>query len=213
MFITIEYFKPPKAFGFVFFCIVAIPLHVYTPCKIYMLLIQGAGEQPTFSPRRLQLFNTLSRQSIIELSFVDTVLAVAMNRTRLAVTLQHKLHLFDLETVKLLHSLDTPKNTRGVFVFYWKYTIMTFPRIPLVEFVFIYYISFITRSYTLLSGVGALSPSDNNCFLAIPAHESLGEVMVFDAKYLKVIYFHVLIYYDDASVRIRVVAFVSSSMH
>jgi autophagy-related protein 18 len=79
-----------------------------------LVALVGAGEQPSFSPRCVRLYNTKVRKKILELNFVTTVLNVLMNKSRLAVVLETKIHLFDLKTMKVLHTLDTPHNPQGV---------------------------------------------------------------------------------------------------
>ena len=46
------------------------------PCKV------GSGEQASFSPRRVRLFNTRTEKYICELNFVSSVLNVKLNRSR-----------------------------------------------------------------------------------------------------------------------------------
>ena len=43
-----------------------------------------------------------------------TVLTVKMNRERLVVALQNKIHVFDLDTMTALHMLKTPPNVEGL---------------------------------------------------------------------------------------------------
>eukprot|EP01137_Pigoraptor_chileana_P021947 Opistho-2@86306 len=79
-----------------------------------LVAIVGAGEQPAFSPRRLQIANTKRQSTICELNFVNTVLAVKMNRKRLVVVLEDRIHVYDITNMKLLHTVETPPNQRGV---------------------------------------------------------------------------------------------------
>ncbi len=102
-----------------------------------LVSLVGAGEQASFSPRRLRLWNTKTETEICDLNFVHTVVNVRLNRSRLIALLENKIHLFDLKSMKILHTLDTVSNPTGVC---------------------------------------ALSPSVDNCFLAFPASETKGEV-------------------------------------
>eukprot|EP01136_Pigoraptor_vietnamica_P015399 Opistho-1_new@58522 len=79
-----------------------------------LVAIVGAGEQPSHSPRRLQIANTKRQSTICELNFVNTVLAVKMNRKRLVVVLEDRIHVYDITNMKLLHTVETPANPRGV---------------------------------------------------------------------------------------------------
>lgn len=112
-----------------------------------LVALVGAGEQPAYSPRRLQLVNTKTQQVICELNFASAVLAVRLNRKRLVAVLNTQIHIYDLSSMKLLHTLDTPPNPRGAC---------------------------------------ALSPNDDNCYLAYPTGSGTsGEVCLFDALNLQ----------------------------
>ncbi|GAB4815888.1 hypothetical protein N2152v2_002934, partial [Parachlorella kessleri] len=79
-----------------------------------LLAFVGAGEQPSLSPRKLTLFNTHNDSVIQSLSFPSTVLAVLLNRKRIAAILERRAFLYNLETLELLGTLDTPPNPKGV---------------------------------------------------------------------------------------------------
>jgi len=79
-----------------------------------LVAVAGAGEQPPFSPRRLQIMNTKRETEICQLNFVKTILAVRLNRKRLVVFLEDKVHIYDITTMKLMHAVDTPPNPRGI---------------------------------------------------------------------------------------------------
>ena len=90
------------------------------------------------SPRRLQITNTkvrvgcykapsisshcmltefrspAQRQSTIcELTFPTTVLAVRLNRKRLVILLEDQIYLYDIQTMKLLYTIETSPNPTG----------------------------------------------------------------------------------------------------
>eukprot|EP00996_Jenningsia_fusiforme_P002900 NODE_370_length_2348_cov_67.060896_g345_i0.p1 GENE.NODE_370_length_2348_cov_67.060896_g345_i0~~NODE_370_length_2348_cov_67.060896_g345_i0.p1 ORF type:complete len:345 (-),score=45.38 NODE_370_length_2348_cov_67.060896_g345_i0:81-1115(-) len=79
-----------------------------------LLAIVGAGQQASLSPRRLQLFNSSEQKSICELNFMDSILNVKLNKKRLVVVLEFKLHIFDISTMKLLQSANTNANPKGL---------------------------------------------------------------------------------------------------
>mmetsp|Transcript_3416 Transcript_3416/g.8014 ORF Transcript_3416/g.8014 Transcript_3416/m.8014 type:complete len:437 (-) Transcript_3416:187-1497(-) len=112
-----------------------------------LVALVGAGKQPDFSPRRIRLYNTKIRSFICELDFTTTVLNVKMNHRRLVAVLESKIHIFDLETLKILHTLRTPPNPKGVV---------------------------------------ALSGNISNGYLALPGHDSKGEVLIYDVMNLQV---------------------------
>ncbi|KAL4427953.1 hypothetical protein ABPG75_002042 [Micractinium tetrahymenae] len=74
----------------------------------------GAGEQPHLTPRKLTLLNTHSNSVIQSLSFPSSVLGVQLNRKRLVALLERRAFVYDLESLALLGTLDTPPNPRGL---------------------------------------------------------------------------------------------------
>jgi autophagy-related protein 18 len=79
-----------------------------------LLGLVGAGQQASLSPRRLQLFNTSESKVICELNFVTSILNVLMSKKRLVVVLERKIHLFDISSMKILRTIETEKNSRGL---------------------------------------------------------------------------------------------------
>ncbi|KAI9018938.1 WD40-repeat-containing domain protein [Hyaloraphidium curvatum] len=75
-----------------------------------LVAMVGAGEQPAFSPRRLQLTNTKRQSTICELTFVTAILAVKLNRKRLIVVLEEHIYIYDISNMKLLQTIDTNPN-------------------------------------------------------------------------------------------------------
>ncbi|KAL8800512.1 MAG: hypothetical protein Q9200_007223, partial [Gallowayella weberi] len=66
------------------------------------------------SPRRLQITNTKRQSTICELTFPTTVLAVRLNRKRLAVVLEDQIYLYDISNMKLLHKIETSPNPNAI---------------------------------------------------------------------------------------------------
>lgn len=86
-------------------------------CMLYctsLLAIVGAGQQAALSPRKLQLYNSSEQKSICELSFMDSILNVKLNKKRLVVALEYKLHIFDISTMKVLQAIETTSNPKGL---------------------------------------------------------------------------------------------------
>ncbi|KAJ5841408.1 hypothetical protein N7534_011238 [Penicillium rubens] len=67
------------------------------------------------SPRRLQIQNTKRQCTICELTFPTTVLAVKLNRKRLVIVLEDQIYLYDIQTMKLLSTIDTSPNPNVLF--------------------------------------------------------------------------------------------------
>ncbi|KAI9376356.1 WD40 repeat-like protein [Aspergillus egyptiacus] len=66
------------------------------------------------SPRRLQITNTKRQSPICELTFPTTVLAVKLNRKRLVIVLEDQIYLYDIQTMKLLYTIETSPNPNAL---------------------------------------------------------------------------------------------------
>ncbi|GAM34342.1 autophagy protein [Talaromyces pinophilus] len=66
------------------------------------------------SPRRLQITNTKRQSTICELTFPTTVLAVKLNRKRLVIVLEDYIYLYDIQTMKLLSTIETSPNPNAI---------------------------------------------------------------------------------------------------
>jgi len=113
-----------------------------------LVAVVGAGDDPSLSPRRLHIMNTKTKSTICVLSFVTPILAVKMNKKRLVVVMETKIHIYDISSIKILHTIDTVPNPKGLC---------------------------------------ALSPSEENCYLAYPNSTDKGNVVIFDALTLQVV--------------------------
>ena len=78
-----------------------------------MVALVGGGEHPDYSLRNLKIINTKRLSVICELSFATAILAVKLNRKRLIVTLDEHIYLYDISSMKLLHTIDTNPNPNG----------------------------------------------------------------------------------------------------
>ena len=76
---------------------------------------QFAVEETLQRSRRVAYASSIQQPRLrYELLFETTVLTVKMNRERLVVALQNKIHVFDLDTMTALHMLKTPPNVEGL---------------------------------------------------------------------------------------------------
>ena len=73
-----------------------------------LLATAGSGTRGS-SPRRVSVLNTASSSEIASLSFVSSVLAVRLSRSRLCVLLEQKLLIHELDSLALRISIDIPK--------------------------------------------------------------------------------------------------------
>nr|XP_019043558.1 autophagy-like protein 18 Atg18 [Kwoniella bestiolae CBS 10118]OCF22488.1 autophagy-like protein 18 Atg18 [Kwoniella bestiolae CBS 10118] len=83
-------------------------------CTSLVALVGAADTQPSNSPRKLQIVNTKRQSTICELIFPTSVLAVKMNRKRLIVVLENEIYIYDISTMKLLHTIETGPNPNAV---------------------------------------------------------------------------------------------------
>ena len=79
-----------------------------------LIALAGHGEHASDGSRRLRLWNISSSSPVFELPFATPVLRVLMNRTRLLVVLEHATYVFELSTMRMLHTLETVANPRGL---------------------------------------------------------------------------------------------------
>ncbi|KAL2915978.1 autophagy protein [Polyrhizophydium stewartii] len=79
-----------------------------------LVALVGAGEQPAFSPRRLQIINTKRQSTICELTFATAILAVKLNRKRLVVVLEEHIYIYDIGNMKLMFTIDTSPNPNAL---------------------------------------------------------------------------------------------------
>lgn len=66
------------------------------------------------SPRHLIIQNTKRASVICELTFPSAVLAVRLNRKRLAVILEEEIYLYDISNMSLLHTIATSPNPSAI---------------------------------------------------------------------------------------------------
>eukprot|EP00127_Corallochytrium_limacisporum_P005022 Clim_evm18s197 gene=Clim_evmTU18s197 len=108
----------------------------------------GGGHKVDRSPRVLQVANTKRNTVICQLNFSNTILCVKLNRKRLIVVLEDKIYIYDINTMNLLHTLQTTLNKAGIV---------------------------------------ALSPDQDNNFLAYPANANTGELLIFDVRSIQAV--------------------------
>ncbi|KAL1836880.1 hypothetical protein VTJ49DRAFT_4536 [Mycothermus thermophilus] len=67
------------------------------------------------TPRHLVVQNTKRGSIICELTFPTAVLAVRLNRKRMAVVLEEEIYLYDISNMGLLHTIATSPNPNAIF--------------------------------------------------------------------------------------------------
>ncbi|KXS11752.1 WD40 repeat-like protein [Gonapodya prolifera JEL478] len=133
-----------------------------------LVALVGAGEQPAFSPRRLQLTNTKRQSTICELTFVTAILAVKLNRRRLVVVLEEHIYIYDISNMKLLHTIDTNPNPNALCSLS-----------PSSDPCYLAYPSHSSGSSTALSSPSSSSSSHSS--------STGGELLIFDAASLQAV--------------------------
>ncbi|OAA58836.1 protein-vacuolar targeting protein Atg18 [Cordyceps fumosorosea ARSEF 2679] len=66
------------------------------------------------SPRHLVIQNTKRASVICELTFPSAVLAVRLNRKRLAVVLEEEIYLYDISNMSLIYTIPTSPNSSAI---------------------------------------------------------------------------------------------------
>ena len=79
-----------------------------------LLVVVGAGETHDLSPRRLKVFNTSSRLIIADLTFPDTIVAVRLDKQKLAVLESRRVIVHDLATLAVQRLIPTGLNENGI---------------------------------------------------------------------------------------------------
>ena len=79
-----------------------------------LVALVGGGQRPAISPRQLQIYNTKTGSAICELNFVSAILAVRLNRKRAVVVLATQVQVFELDTMKIIQTLETAPNPAGL---------------------------------------------------------------------------------------------------
>lgn len=79
-----------------------------------LVAVVGQGEDAQLSPRKLRIVNTRKRQVVCELTFPTTIVKVLMNRKRVVVALEDQIYIYDIQNMRLLHTLETSMNPKGI---------------------------------------------------------------------------------------------------
>ncbi|KAL6050477.1 autophagy protein [Balamuthia mandrillaris] len=79
-----------------------------------LVALVGKEDQPGLSSRKVRMFNTTEQNTICDLNFVSSILSVKLNRKRMVVVMETKVHIYDIATLKILHTLDVNPNPEGL---------------------------------------------------------------------------------------------------
>mmetsp|Transcript_8422 Transcript_8422/g.22492 ORF Transcript_8422/g.22492 Transcript_8422/m.22492 type:complete len:391 (+) Transcript_8422:92-1264(+) len=78
-----------------------------------LLAFVGSGAQPSLTPRKLIIANTSEGHVLQEFSYTTQVLAVHISKQRLVAVLHSRAFVYELHTLDLLRTIDTPANPLG----------------------------------------------------------------------------------------------------
>ncbi|CAD7698052.1 unnamed protein product [Ostreobium quekettii] len=81
-------------------------------CNI--LAIVGGGTTPKFPPTKVMIWDDDQGRIIAELSFRSQVRAVRLRKDRIVVVQEHKVSVYNFADLKLLHSIETVANLKGL---------------------------------------------------------------------------------------------------
>ncbi|KAK6202397.1 autophagy-related protein 18 [Scheffersomyces amazonensis] len=79
-----------------------------------LIAVVALGEEPGSSPRKLKIINTKRQSTICDLIFPTSILQVKLTRTRLLVLLEDQIYIYDVTSMKLLHTIETSPNPHGI---------------------------------------------------------------------------------------------------
>ncbi|RCK55785.1 Autophagy-related protein 18 [Candida viswanathii] len=145
-----------------------------------LLAIVAQGEEIGSSPRKLKIINTKTKSTICDLTFSLTVLHVKLTNTRLIVVLEDQIYLYDITTMKLLHTIETSPNLNGLCAISYDDTnsYLAYPSPPKT----------ITHDSLLASGIntnGGQNSAQNNIVSVSNAPNRIGDVIIFNVNTLQ----------------------------
>lgn len=79
-----------------------------------MVAIVGSGDLAGSSPRKLKILDVNTRKVVCELSFQSTILSCSINSRYIAVCLESKIHIIDVNGMKTIKRIVTPINPLGI---------------------------------------------------------------------------------------------------
>ncbi|RLV91234.1 Autophagy-related protein 18 [Spathaspora sp. JA1] len=145
-----------------------------------LVALVGQGEEIGSSPRKLRIINTKKQSTICELIFPSTILEVKLTRTRLVVVLEDQIYIYDISTMKLLHTIETSPNLHGLVAISYdpENSFLAYPSPPKT----------ITHDSLLASGIntnGGLNSSQNNITSVSKTPNRVGDVIIFNLTTLQ----------------------------
>lgn len=150
-----------------------------------LLAMVGLGEEQGSSPRKLKIINTKRNSTICDLLFPKTILQVKLTYSRLIVLLEEQIYIYDINTMKLLHTIETSPNVKGLC------TVASIEAEDVIGNDFLAYPSppkTITHDSLLAQGIntnGGSNSVQNNIQSVSQAPNRVGDVIIFNLKTLQ----------------------------
>lgn len=79
-----------------------------------LVALVSLGDEPGQLPRKLKIINTSRQSTICDLIFPSTILQVKLSKQNLVVLLEEQIYIYDISTMKLLHTIETSPNLNGL---------------------------------------------------------------------------------------------------
>ena len=89
-------------------------IQVFVVNGTHMVAIVGSGDLAGSSPRKLKILNLTTHAVVHEISFQSTILSCAINSQYVAVCLESRIHILEVDGMKTAHKLNSPANARGI---------------------------------------------------------------------------------------------------
>ena len=79
-----------------------------------ILALVGGGPIPKFPPNKVMIWDDHQGRAVGELLFKTPVKSVCLKKDRIAIALEHKVYLYDIEDLKQLQNVETAPNPDGL---------------------------------------------------------------------------------------------------
>ncbi|CAI5757787.1 unnamed protein product [Candida verbasci] len=145
-----------------------------------LLAIVNKGEEIGSSPRKLKIINIKNQSTICDLIFPNTILSVKLTKKYIIVILEDQIYIYDINNMKLLHTIETSTNSSGLVAISYNEThsYLAYPSPPKT----------ITHDSLLASGIntnGGLNSNINNISSVSNAPNRIGDVIIFNLNTLQ----------------------------
>ncbi|CUM63337.1 uncharacterized protein PRCAT00000909001 [Priceomyces carsonii] len=145
-----------------------------------LVAVVGLGEEPGSSPRKLKIINSKRQSTICDLVFPSTILQVKLTKSRMVVVLEDQIYIYDITTMKLLHTIETSINSNGICAISSEGSdiYLAYPSPPKT----------ITHDSLLVTGIntnGGVNSVQNNIQSVSNSPNRIGDVIIFNVTTLQ----------------------------